>query len=110
MERDQATATTAGVFVECVDAHGFLLGQAVYFDWCGQPVPAVGDTLQCTLRAPSGAEQTVVGRVRARHFDVQRADDGTPAVWVRVVLTPASTRAATTVPHPRHRAVRFSRN
>jgi hypothetical protein len=113
METRLKEAMTSGVLIEVRDAGDNSLGQSVHVDWRGRPVPAVGDTLACDAVCPaSGRAQRVVGRVRARHFDVQREEGGGTCVWVRVVLdalpraaqTPASTSA------PRTYRPRFSAN
>ncbi len=76
---------TAGVFVECLDASGQIVGQAVYTDWQGRPVPGVGDTMSVVVTSPvSGESQKQRGLVQSRHFEVQHDDSGQPSVWVRV--------------------------
>jgi hypothetical protein len=80
-------AMTSGVFVEVRDAQGNSIGQAVYTDWKSRPLPAVGDTLCCELcTSKSGRKQKVRGRVRSRHFEVQRQADGEPSVWAQLIL------------------------
>ncbi len=96
MKTKLAEAMTAGVFVEFRDLEGNTLGQAVYADWHGRPLPGVGDMLTsdaCASQAcgagMSAATGTVklLGRVTSRHFDLQRdADDGAPCVWVRLIV------------------------
>ncbi len=76
---------TAGVFVECLDASGLIVGQAVFTDWHGRPVPGVGDTISVVVTSPvSGESQKQRGLVQARHFEVQHDAHGQPSVWVRV--------------------------
>lgn len=77
-------AMTAGVLVEFFDAQGQLIGQAVFTNWQGRPVPGAGDTLCCTVRTAMKAQRKVRGRVRSRHFDLQHDANGKPCVWVRL--------------------------
>jgi hypothetical protein len=84
-------AMTAGVFVEFHDALGHSVGQAVFTDWHGRPLPAVGDLLRCSAHCPAtGRRRKLSGRVVSRQFDVQNADE-TPCVWVRLSLEIALT-------------------
>jgi hypothetical protein len=101
-------AMTAGVYVEFRDAAGNTIGQALYTDWRGRPVPAVGDMLACDVQAIAGpAVRKLLGRVASRQFEVQREADGSPAVWVRLIVeTKAGAPRPTTAP----RAATFSRN
>ena len=81
---DLEATMTSGVFIEFRDARGNSVGQAVYFDWSGRPVPGVGDDVCC--RVGCGSASKLRGRVRSRFFDLQRQDDGAPCVWVRLVV------------------------
>jgi len=87
MTTELREAMTSGVLVEFHDAQDKLLGQAVYTDWRGRPVPAVGDMLASSVRTAGAAEPVSMrGRVVARHFQLQAEADGTPSVWVRLVV------------------------
>lgn len=87
MGTDLNTAMTAGVWIEIQDACGQCVAQAVYLDWRNRPLPDVGDTVCCEVEAPaSSSPRKLYGKVRTRHFDVQREDDGRPSVWVRLIL------------------------
>lgn len=87
METHLMEAMTSGVFVEVWDTDHRPAGQAVYLDWRGRPVPAVGDAMACPVTSPTtGRRQKVWGRVRERHFEVQIDDQGQPCVWVRLEL------------------------
>ncbi len=86
METDLAQAMTAGVFVEAHDSQGNLLGQALFVDWQGRPLPAPGDLFTCPLQdVASGERRKTIGRVLSRHFEVQQ-QDGEPSVWVRIIM------------------------
>ncbi len=87
MKTELMEAMAAGVFVEVRDLRGNTLGQAVFADWRGRPLPAVGDTLCCTLQG-TGARgpRQVRGAVVARQFDVQLDDRGETCVWVLIVV------------------------
>jgi hypothetical protein len=87
MKTELKEAMTAGVYVEFVDDVGRLVGEAVYTDWRGRPLPAVGDTL-CSMvgRGPRSRARRVCGRVTARHFETQFEDDGSPCVWARLTV------------------------
>jgi len=90
-------AMTSGVLVDARDANGNSVAQAVYFDWRGRPVPAVGDWMQCDgVSLSDGRRRRIEGRVQSRHFDVQMDEQGDTCVWVRVVLVASepSRRAA----------------
>lgn len=92
-EKDLNNVATAGVFAEFCDSLGNVVAQEVYFDWQETPLPDVGDVLSCT--APPAAKhkpRVLLGKVRARHFDVQRGDEGEPRVWVRLVLDVCSSQ------------------
>jgi hypothetical protein len=94
---------TSGVFVEFHDGQGNTVGQAVFTDWQGRPVPGVGDVMRCAARNPmTGRREQLVGQVMSRHFEVQH-DDGQACVWVRLALTISSER-------PPRREIRFSDN
>jgi hypothetical protein len=83
--------TTAGVYVEFRDAAGHTIGQALYPDWQGRPVPAVGDLLTCDALSTGGQNAPkLVGRVASRRFDVQQTVDGTPCVWVQLIVAAKS--------------------
>lgn len=102
-------AMASGVFVEFCDERGDTVGQAVYTDWQGRPVPALGDTVCCAVVSPTtGRRQKLIGRVVRRHFEVQHESDGRPCVWVRLLLqTMHKPAARPTKPQPR---IRFSPN
>ena len=108
MKTELQEAMTSGVFVEFLDAAGNMIGQALFADWRGRPVPAVGDTLACDAAslAPACASK-LIGRVLARQFEVQHEPDGTPCVWVR--LTIAACAPVQDAPAPQ-RVASFSRN
>lgn len=79
-------AMTAGVFVEFHDPQGHCVGQAVFEDWHGRPLPDVGDLLCCRVHCPAtGRPRKLSGRVLSRQFDVQQSDSA-PCVWVRLTL------------------------
>lgn len=108
---DLHEAMSAGVFIEFRDALGNSAGTAVYFDWCDQPLPSVGDRISCPLsRAGARATHQLSGRVKHRSFDIQKQADGQPCVWVRLVVDIGS--AERTTPRDRSIAARlcFSRN
>jgi len=106
METHLKEAMTAGVVVEIHNAVGEFIGQAVFFDYRGRPLPAVGDTLSChVVSFTSGRRERIVGRVRTRHFDLQQQDDGQPCVWARLEVEQTQAK-----PPKSHRAARFSTN
>ena len=106
MKTELSEAMTAGVFVEFRDSQGHTIGQALYTDWCGRPVPAVGDVLACEVRATAGPRvRTFRGRVVSRRFEVQRELDGTPCVWAHVIVESAKPR-----PKPSPHNAQFSQN
>jgi len=115
MKTELKEAMTSGVFVEFRDARGNTLGQVVYSNWRGRPVPAVGDALQCELKGTGQLKGTVVrrshkvrGKVVSRQFDVQCDEHGEPCVWVIIV---AQVRAVSTEPGFNRTVVgRFSDN
>lgn len=87
METPLHEAMTSGVLVDVRDAKGNSVAQAVYFDWRGRPVPAVGDSMSCDgVSLADGRKERIHGRVRERQFDVQVDELGEVSVWVRVVL------------------------
>jgi hypothetical protein len=87
MKTTLSEAMTSGVYVELRDARGNSLGQAVFTDWKSRPLPAVGDTMCCSMWiASAGRKQQVRGRVCSRHFDIQTQADGQPCVWAQVIL------------------------
>jgi len=95
MKTELREAMTSGVLVEFQDAQGNLLGQVVYTDWRGRPVPGLGDTLTSPASAAKNAASvTLRGRVVARHFQLQADEDGAPCVWVRLVVAVASKSAS----------------
>jgi hypothetical protein len=87
METELREAMTSGVFVEFCDERGNCVAQSVYLDWRDRPLPGVGDRMTCGVtNANTGRSTRLSGRVRCRHFDVQRDAAGTVSVWVRVVV------------------------
>jgi hypothetical protein len=109
MKTELREAMTSGVLVEFQDAQGNLLGQAVYTDWRGRPVPGLGDTLASPAVAAKHAGSVALrGRVVARHFQLQSDEAGAPCVWVRLVVAVPSKSAN------RHEGptagIRFSQN
>lgn len=109
MDGGLRSAMASGVFVEFCDERGNTVGQAVYADWQGRPVPDVGDTVCCAVISPiTGRRQKLIGCVVTRHFEVQHESDGRPCVWVRLLLqTVAKPAAPKTLRRPR---IRFSAN
>ena len=106
METHLKEAMTAGLLVEVYNAAGEYIGQAVFFDYRGRPVPAVGDTMSCHIDSfVSGRREKVIGLVRTRHFDVQQQDDGQPSVWARLEVEQTEVTKK-----PARRAPRFSAN
>lgn len=83
---DLREATASGVVVEFRDVLGNSAGTAVFFDWSGRPLPAVGDHFTCRVEPSRSGRRTLSGYVKFRGFDVQTAEDGRPAVWVRLVI------------------------
>jgi hypothetical protein len=109
MTTELREAMTSGVLVEFQDAQGNLLGQVVYTDWRGRPVPALGDTLASPASAAPHTDSIPLhGRVVARHFQLQAEEDGTPCVWVRLVVAVPPTSA--TSAEGARRGVCFSQN
>lgn len=100
-------AMASGVFVEFRDPSGNTLGQAVFTDWRGRPLPAIGDMLASEVASTSGGATRLSGRVVARRFDLQHEADGSPCVWVCLVVKAQSgVGSAASRPH----AIDFSRN
>jgi len=83
-------AMTSGVYVEFRDGLGNTVGQALYTDWRGRPVPALGDMLASEVQGTNAAKLS--GCVVARHFELQTEADGSPCVWVRLIVEIASGR------------------
>jgi hypothetical protein len=106
METRTKEALAAGVFVEFCDACGNLLGQAIYDDWRGRPLPAVGDRFSGCVASPQGRGKKLTGRVRSRHFDVQTDVHGESCVWVRLLVDTSEHAAA----GDRRLRVSFSQN
>ncbi len=91
---DLREAMTSGLFVEFLDSLGNSAGTAVYFDWSGQPVPTVGERFTCTVgHGPGIRKRVLAGYVKHRSFDVQTGDDGSPCLWVRLVVDLEGVRA-----------------
>ncbi len=90
METELREAMTSGVLVEFCDERGNCVAQNVYVDWRDRPLPAVGDQFTCGVTSASGRHTRMSGRVRSRHFDVQRDAEGEVSVWVRVVVEMAN--------------------
>jgi hypothetical protein len=109
MKTQLKEAMAAGVFVEFRDARGNTLGQVVYTNWRGRPVPAVGDALKCTLKqSTTRPARKVRGKVVSRQFDVQHDERGEPCVWV--ILIAEAARETTVCEFKRAGAARFSEN
>lgn len=80
-----AETLASGVLVEFLDQHGHLVGQAMYPQWNGQALPAVGDVVSGLAQCPAdGRARKLVGRVEHRHFDLQRSAQDETCVWVRL--------------------------
>jgi|SRR5688572_18153544 len=112
METELREAIVGGVFVEFCDECGNCVAQSVYLDWHDRPLPAVGDTLTCGVaHCGTGRSTQFSGRVRSRHFDMQRDAEGSVCVWVRLVadLTARSKTSRKPAP-PRYPPVLFSDN
>lgn len=108
MKTDLQEAMTAGVYVEFRDAQGHTVGEAVFTDWRGRPLPAVGDTMCCSTRSTiSGRLEKLRGRVLSRHFELQH-DEEQPCVWARLVLQTISAAEMARSRNSRH--LRFSTN
>jgi hypothetical protein len=112
METELREAIVCGVFVEFCDECGNCVAQSVYLDWHDSPLPAVGDSLTCGVaNAQAGRSTQFSGRVRSRHFDIQRDDAGSVCVWVRLVADLVVRASTSRKPFaPRYQPVRFSDN
>jgi hypothetical protein len=111
METELQEAMTSGVFVEFCDERGNCVAQSVFLDWQGRPVPAVGDQLTCGVaNSATGGSTRFSGRVRSRHFDVQRDVDGGVNVWVRLVVDVADPTKFVSKAPLRYAGVLFSDN
>jgi len=101
-------AMTSGLFVEFGDCAGNTVGQALFTDWRGRPVPAVGDMMSSDAVVPDATQRRKLrGCVIWRQFDLQRESDGTPCVWVRLIV---ETRLSDSRTQASRRPVTFSRN
>lgn len=110
METESREAVVSGVFVEFCDERGNCVAQSVYLDWSARPVPAAGDALTCGVtNSTTGRTTQIDGRVRSRHFDIQKDADGTVHVWVRIVAD-VTHRAGRHAKPARYRPVIFSDN
>jgi hypothetical protein len=105
MKTELREAMTSGVYVEFRDAQGNTVGQALYTDWRGRPVPAVGDLIACHAQV-SGTRLAgkLSGRVISRQFELQSELDGSPCVWAQLIVEIASGNARS------RRGVTFSLN
>lgn len=112
MKTELREAMTSGVYVEFRDASGNTVGQALYTDWRGQPVPNVGDMMASDVQASGSAStERLCGRVVSRQFELQSEPDGTPCVWVQLIVAanyPASGNGRRG--KARRHDARFSRN
>lgn len=81
----------SGVWLEFRDPLGHSLGQTVFADWHGRPLPNVGDTVTAPGKS---ADATLRGQVVSRHFEIQRTDNGQPEVWVYLVIQRTPRRRA----------------
>jgi hypothetical protein len=108
MKTELQESMTAGVLVEFYDPLGNTVGQAVFTGWRGRPLPAVGDTMCCTVHSTAtGRREKLCGRVLSRHFELQQ-EEGQPCVWARLI---AETRpAGETGRTAAARSLRFSTN
>jgi hypothetical protein len=108
MDGDLRTAMTSGVFAEFCDDLGHTVGQAVFADWLGRPLPVVGDMVCCHVESPTtGRRRKMLGRVVDRQFDVQRDDAGDTCVWARLLIR---TTARPKRPEPSRMRIDFSTN
>lgn len=98
-------AMASGVFVEFFDEAGNTVGQAVLTDW-NQPLPRVGDAFCCRASVARLGVRKLMGRVRARQFDIQLDEQGRTCVWVRLEIDAVRSASAATP----QRAARFSAN
>ena len=87
MKMELTDAPIAGIFVEIQDDAGNTVAQAVFHDYQGRPLPAVGDVVCCHAAEPTGgAGRKMHGCVQSRQFDVQTDHDGQAMVWVYLLL------------------------
>jgi hypothetical protein len=101
-------AMTSGLFIEFRDSAGNTVGQALYTDWRGRPVPALGDMMSSDFVATQASQRRRIrGCVIARHFELQREPDGSPCVWVRLIVETCSSVSHT---HGARKPAAFSRN
>lgn len=108
MEDGLRRAVASGVFVEFCDQGGNTVGQAIFTDWQGRPVPVPGDTVCAAVLSPiTGRRQKLIGCVIRRHFEVQYDEDGQPCVWVRLLLQAVSKPS---VPQKNRPRIQFSLN
>jgi hypothetical protein len=110
METELREAMVAGLFVEFCDPRGNCVAQSVYLDWHSRPLPAAGDSLTCSVtNATTGRVAQISGRVRTRHFDVQKDGEGHVSVWVRITVD-ATNRSSRRTSMGNYRPVSFSDN
>ncbi|MBL9122432.1 MAG: hypothetical protein JNG90_02290 [Planctomycetaceae bacterium] len=101
-EKDLNRAAMAGVFAEFLDPLGNVVAQEVFFDWQERPVPDVGDVVTCAPpRTSTNRPRAISGKVRIRHYEVQRDEQGEPRVWVRLVLDVCSSQRLQAPARPR---------
>jgi hypothetical protein len=109
MKTELMEAMAAGVLVEVRDSRGNTIGQALFTEWRGRPLPGVGDLLCCTLNGTGeGDSRPVRGEVVSRQFDVQLDDAGELCVWVLIIAEALTNDSADATVRPRE--VRFSEN
>ena len=104
---------TSGVYVEFRDASGNTVGQALYTDWRGQPVPSVGDMIASDVQAfgKCRVEQKMLVRPRdLAAIRAERACDGTPCVWVQLIVAANYPAREDQRGKARRHDARFSRN
>lgn len=102
--KTQETAA-CGVWIEFLDARGNTVAQQIVDAWQGRPVPDRGDYVEFAVAANA---QWLRGTVIARRFDRQRAADGSPRLWVRLVVR--VDEASLPVRTASRRSTAFSRN
>lgn len=101
-----AETLASGVLVEFLDQQGNLVGQAMYPQWNGQALPAIGDVVSSVAHCHAdGRSRKLVGRVEQRHFDLQRSEQDETCIWVRLAV-----RLAAGPSRGGRRAVQFSLN
>jgi hypothetical protein len=111
MKTELREAMTSGVYVEFRDASGNTVGQALYTDWRGQPVPNVGDMIASDVQAfGSASPEKLCGRVISRQFELQSEPDGTPCVWVQLIVAANYPAREGQRGKARRHDARFSRN